>query len=185
MAKTSWFPVAFILMLTVRPAPSSAQRGDCGGVQPEDWRIVIAEENEPGERLTVTGTVYAADGATPAVGATVFVYHTDSSGYYSLNGKDEANARLCGLMLTNDKGQYRFDTIRPGPYPASRVPEHVHYVVWGDGIPRQRFDLNFADDPLLKNEYREGSPSWSTVRPLAKDADGLLHCEKDIRLSRP
>ncbi len=162
--------------------PATAQRGDCGGTQPTSWEIEVSGPEEPGRRLVVEGTVFEADGLTPVSGATVFVYHTDAEGYYSIAGEDESNARLCGVMKTDEKGRYRYSTIRPASYPNGGVPQHVHYVVWGEGISRQRSDLHFADDPMVSGRYRAGSPTWSRVQPVEEDDNGVFHVRKDIKL---
>ena len=81
--------------------PATAQnRGDCQGRQAETWSITVAGPDEPGQRMVVEGRVLEADGVTPIAGATVFVFQTDNEGYYSPDGTEESDARLCGLMLT-------------------------------------------------------------------------------------
>ena len=42
----------------------------------------VAPPSESGERLEVSGVVYAADGRTPVTAASVYVYQTDARGYY-------------------------------------------------------------------------------------------------------
>ncbi len=166
-------------------APASAQnRGDCRGQQPTGWSLRIAPESEPGTPMVVTGRVLAADGVTPVAGATVFVFQTDDAGYYSPGGMDESNARLCGLVLTDGDGRYRFETVRPGHYATGGPPAHVHYRVWGPGISRQSFTLNFEGDPLLGARGRDAgaNPTWATIRPISPDAEGVLRVVRDLRL---
>lgn len=159
-------------------------RGDCRGGTAETWQIRIVGEDEPGEAMVVTGTVYAADGETPVPGVTVFVFQTDARGYYSEGGMNESNARICGLMLTDERGRYRFETVRPASYATGGVAAHVHYRVWGPGIERQGFLLQFAGDPLLGARGRdaEANPPWATVRPVTRGEDGTLHVRRDLRL---
>src|ERR1043166_8622099 len=47
------------------------------------WHTMIAEANEPGERLTISGTIFKKDGKTPAANVILYVYHTDNKGLYS------------------------------------------------------------------------------------------------------
>ena len=116
--------LAMLFLLGV--APGSAQnRGDCRGQQPTDWSIRVAAVDEPGERMVVAGTVYDSDGKRALAGHTVFVFQTDAEGYYSVGGMDESDARLCGLMLTDAAGRYRFETIKPAHY-ATGGPHGAH-----------------------------------------------------------
>ena len=116
-------------------------------------RVVVANHNEPGERLVVTGRV--TDGKKPVPGASIFVYHTDAKGLYSFNANNDAtDPRLRGAMRSDAAGAYAFDTIRPGPYPNSTFAAYVHYVVTAPGYRDQQFETLFADDPFVTDEIR-------------------------------
>ena len=158
-------------------------RGDCQGRQATSWSINIAADDEPGERLIVEGRVIDL-GGDPLPGITVFVFHTDARGYYSTEGMDESNARLCGLMLTDPKGRYRFESIQPAHYATGGPPRHVHYRVWGPGVSRQGFSLSFEGDPLLGNRGRDASanPTWATIRSGTVDSAGVHHVQRDLRV---
>ena len=173
------------LLVGALSAPAAAQnRGDCRGAEAKEWSIVVAGEDEPGQRMVVEGRVLENDGETPVAGATVFVFHTDAAGYYSPGGMDESDARLCGLMLTDGRGRYRFESVRPAHYATGGPPAHVHYRVWGPSIRRQNFTLNFEGDPKLgaRGEDASANPTWATIRPLTEGEDGVLHVTRDLRL---
>jgi protocatechuate 3,4-dioxygenase beta subunit len=175
-----------VLLLTaaLSSGPAGAQnRGDCQGKQAETWSITIAGPDEPGRRMVVEGRVLASDGETPIAGATVFVFHTDDEGYYSPGGMEESDARLCGLMLTDPEGHYRFDTVKPGHYATGGPPAHVHYRVWGPELSRQSFSLNFEGDPLLGERGKDASanPTWATIRPATESESGVLFINRDLR----
>jgi len=80
----------------------------------------------------------------------VYAYHTDVNGLYRADHRMDAPPRLRGWARTDSKGHYSFRTIRPAPYPKNNIHAHVHFHVWGPGVPRQFVDdLHFADDPLI------------------------------------
>ena len=148
-------------------------------------RIAIADKQEPGERLIVAGRVFKADGVTPLAAASVYVYHTDVKGYYTPGANDNRNPRLRGYMRTDAQGRYEFSTIKPGPYPNSRVPAHVHYVVAAPGYSERVFEIVFEGDPFLDDKVRhEAANEWSgfSLRRLEKDEQGVLRCTQDIKL---
>ncbi len=97
---------------------------------------------------------------------------------------DESDARLCGLMLTDAQGRYRFESVRPAHYATGGPPAHVHYFVSGDGIRSQGFSLNFEGDPKLGAAGRDASanPTWDRIRPGRLDENGVLHVRRDLRL---
>ncbi len=176
--------VAAVFGLTAPRSATAQHRGDCHGRQAETWSIVVAGADEPGQRMVVSGTLYARDGETPVPGATVFVFHTDARGYYSEGGMDESDARLCGLMLTDARGRYRFESVKPAHYATGGPPAHVHYFVSGDGFRSQGFSLNFEGDPKLGAAGRDASanPTWDRIRPGRLDENGVLHVQRDLRL---
>lgn len=161
----------------------------CRGIEPTGWSIRIAGAEEPGERMVVEGKVLGP-GGEPVAGARVLVYHTDAAGHYSRGGMDESSSRLCGVLRTDARGRYRVETIRPGPYPGGRTPRHLHYQVEAPRTPPRSFELMFEGDPALDGSHAERSlrsgedaqaPS-ATVRPVRKDAGGVLHVTRDLRL---
>ncbi len=165
----------------------------CSGQSPKlaasdaSWKTVVAPLSEPGERLTVSGTVYAADGKTPLEGVSVYVYHTDIKGYYSSETTNNSNPRLHGTMRTNAQGRYEFETIKPGPYPSARVPAHIHYVVNAPGYRQKIFEIVFEGDAFINDEMRASAQSEDSIfsiRPLEKDKAGMLRCVQDIKLRR-
>lgn len=150
------------------------------------WRTQIADEEEPGTRITVSGTIYLEDGVTPAPGFLLYVYHTDNEGRYS-RGFGKWNGQLHGLlrgwMLTGDDGKYEFSTIRPAGYPDFTDPEHIHATLTGPNVPEHWIDVyHFADDPRLGNERRsDPEDPFGNVLNL-KTENGVLKGVRDIRL---
>ena len=146
--------------------------------------IRLTQEGEPGPPLLVEGTVFAPDGETPAPGVVVYVYQTGLDGLY--HGPGERVPRIRGYMKTDAQGRFSFRTIRPGSYPNSRIPAHIHTQLWGGGYePQWNEDVNFADDPFLSDSQKRSSAAagrFAWICDPQKDASGLLHCTHDLKL---
>ena len=122
-------------------------------------RMKIAADNEPGQRMIITGHVFGADGR-PRAGLQMFAYHTDSRGEY--NRDANGVARLHGTLVTANDGSYEIYTIKPGPYPGGQVPAHVHLQLRGSGVDQWE-SIEFKD-------------------PIRPDSDGVYRVRKDFRL---
>jgi protocatechuate 3,4-dioxygenase beta subunit len=132
---------------------------------------VVAPEGEPGQRLEVRGVVHAADGRTPVAGASVYVYQTDARGHYRPeNAMGNRDPRLMALLRTDPSGRYSFTTIRPGSYPGTRVPQHIHYEVGAEGHGTRIFEIVFDDDPLVTPEIRGNAARPGSVYSLKRVA---------------
>ncbi len=161
--------------------------------------IVVADPNEPGERLVVTGRVI--HGSTPIADASVFVFQTDADGVYApglVTPEAELEPRLHGAMRTDAEGRYRYETIRPGSYDGNAA--HVHYIVIAPGFKPRLFDLWFQDDPILvarreagepqinqgmrSNDYFLAGPDFIAIRPVVRDANGVWHAVRDLDMIR-
>jgi protocatechuate 3,4-dioxygenase beta subunit len=156
--------------------------------------VTLVSPNEPGRRLSVTGVISDPDGR-PIPGAIIYVFHTDSSGFYTeKRAMDESNARLFAYLQTGAAGEYEFRSIRPGGYPTPvtvdgepfEIPQHVHFVVTAPGYREGRFQMYFSDDPRLRTEQskqaakRAGHPM---IVPTETEGGGQ-HCVFHMTLER-
>lgn len=106
----------------------------------------IAPVGEPGDPLTIRGRVVDAQGRAIR-DAVVFAYHTDRTGVYDKPGTPAHSWRLRGWVITDARGGFTFETIRPARYPDRSVPAHVHFtVVRSNGSRYFANDLEFADN---------------------------------------
>ncbi len=144
----------------------------------------IAPVGEPGPPLQIDGVVTDRKGK-PAAGIIVYAYHTDAKGHYPRG--ETRHGRLRGWAKTDANGRYRFTTIRPASYPQTDIPQHVHFHVIEPGRGTYWIDDTvFDDDPLLTERQRgqmvRGRGGPGGIAKPTRDADGLWHVTRDIRL---
>ena len=124
----------------------------------------LGPEGEPGQPLTISGVVVSADGS-PVAGASLYVYQTDHEGYYGVKpASDNRNPRLKLFLRSDARGTWSFSTIKPGSYPDSRVPPHIHFEVSAPGRAPKVFEIVFEGDSFVTPAMRS-DPAFS-VRPI-------------------
>ena len=129
-------------------------------VRPEDADLTRQHAGDPlGERIIVTGRVLDAD-AMPVRETLVEVWQANSAGRY-VDPVDDHPAPLdpnftgAGRCLTDDEGNYRFVTVKPGAYPWRNHenawrPAHIHFSVFGPALgSRLVTQMYFPGDPLI------------------------------------
>jgi protocatechuate 3,4-dioxygenase beta subunit len=143
-------------------------------------RARIAGASEPGVPLVIEGVVTSSRGR-PVPDVIVYAYHTDHTGIYP--AARNRHGRLRGWARTNALGRYRFDTIRPAPYPGREIPEHVHMHVIEPGVGTYYIDsLEFLDDPLLTRRHTAGRGGIGLAMPGQRD--GVWYAQRDVVLGR-
>lgn len=118
----------------------------------------IAPTSEPGDPLIVRGRLLNVDGS-PAANAIVFAYQTDKGGLYDKRENGPHSWRLRGWVKTDSAGSFTFETIRPGSYPNSNNPPHVHFTAFlADGSRYHAGELQLSmARPELKGKAEEAS----------------------------
>jgi protocatechuate 3,4-dioxygenase beta subunit len=155
-----------------------------------DWQTKIAPPGEPGEPMTISGTIYQADGKTPAPGVILYLYHTDNKGIYSPAPNQKVALRhghLRGWMKSDAKGRYLFTSIRPGSYPSRKAPQHIHPLVKEPGVSLYWIDeFVFDDDELLTKEALSHNKNrgGSGLIHLTKNEEGEWTGKRDIILGK-
>lgn len=113
----------------------------------------IAPATEPGDPLVIRGRLLNEDGS-PSGDAVVFAHQTDRGGLYDRRENGPHSWRLRGWARTDADGRFTFETIRPGSYPASNNPPHVHFTAYLPGGARYH-----AGELSLSMTRPAGSPS--------------------------
>ena len=147
---------------TPTPRRSSSGRRASGSAtsSPLEADLTIQDGGEPlGERIVVTGRVLDGQGR-PVAGQLVEIWQANAGGRY-IHKRDQHPAPLdphftgVGRCLTGPDGAYRFQTIKPGPYPWKNHhnawrPAHIHFSLFGtDFTQRMVTQMYFPGDPLF------------------------------------
>jgi protocatechuate 3,4-dioxygenase beta subunit len=131
-----------------------------GGMQATDNDLTRQHAGEPlGERIVVEGRVLDEDGR-PVPNTLVEVWQANAAGRYAHRVDAHAapldpNFSGAGRTLTDEHGQYRFVTIRPGAYPwlnhdNAWRPAHIHFSLFGTSfLSRLITQMYFPGDPLM------------------------------------
>ena len=154
-----------------------------------NWETRIADASEPGEPFEASGRIYQPDGRTPAPGVILYAYHTDARGIYppapGASGHARRHGRLRGWIKTNERGEYKFVTIKPASYPNRNIPSHVHLIVKEpDKNEYYIDDFEFDDDSFLtpQERARRRKTGGSGIVRLSKSAGGVWLTRRDIIL---
>jgi protocatechuate 3,4-dioxygenase beta subunit len=148
----------------------------------------LPDWHEAGHKMIVEGTVYKKDKRTPAKNVIVYLYHTDSKGYYSkapgqVNGLRHEHIR--GWIRTGADGKYRFYTTMPAPYPGKNSPAHIHPVIKEAGINEYYIDdYWFEGDVLITPDLRKKAENrgGNGIIKLMQNNQGWQVCKRDIIL---
>ncbi len=111
------------------------------------------------QHLKISGTVYQNDGRTPTSDVLLYIYQTNELGIYpkreNSKGWENTHGYIRGWIKTNAKGQYTLYTFRPGSYPNTTTPQHIHVTVKETSKNEYYLDdFYFDDDPNLTNKIR-------------------------------
>jgi protocatechuate 3,4-dioxygenase beta subunit len=154
-----------------------------------DYDLTQQHEGEPlGERIIVAGRLLDQDGK-PIRKALVEVWQANAGGRYK-HHVDQHPAPLdpnfsgAGRCLTDDDGNYRFITVKPGAYPWGNHenawrPAHIHFSVFGRSFTERLVtQMYFPGDPLFRFD-----PIFNSIRNPA--ARALLVSEFDLDSTKP
>lgn len=129
-------------------------------IRPLDHDLTRQHAGEAlGERIIVAGRVLDEDGR-PVPNTLVEIWQANASGRY-IHALDQHPAPLdpnfsgAGRVVTDERGRYRFLSVKPGPYPWRNHPNawrpaHIHFSLFGPSfLTRLVTQMYFPGDPLF------------------------------------
>ena len=139
-------------------------------------RTILANSDEPGTRIFISGKVKENDCETPISNVLVDVWHANDQGCYTVfqdcesGNSNEDSYNLRGLMTTDENGNYSFESVWPGYY-AGR-PRHFHYKVTTPSGLELVTQCYFEIDPYIDEQWEENH--LGLVIPLEETEFGLV-----------
>ena len=156
------------------------------GAHTNDLTRSAGKGEAQGQRIIVAGRLLDEDGR-PIPHSLVEVWQCNAAGRYLHDG-DVHDAPLdpnftgYGRLITNDQGEYRLLTIKPGSYPWRNThnawrPAHIHFSLFGNAFAMRLItQMYFPEDPLLATD-----PIFNSVSDEA--AKRRLICDYQAGLS--
>ncbi|MGU3436059.1 protocatechuate 3,4-dioxygenase subunit beta [Actinomycetes bacterium M1A6_2h] len=131
-----------------------------GRVLEGDSDLTLANGGEAqGQRIIVHGRVLDSDGK-PIPHTLIEVWQANAGGRYRHAGDNwpaplDPHFNGVGRVLTDNLGNYRFTTIKPGAYPWGNHhnawrPAHIHFSLFGQAFTQRLVtQMYFPDDPMF------------------------------------
>ena len=200
--------LASVLGCAVTPSAFAAAAKSCRLTEPDiigpfyrfgaPFQTQLAGPNEPGERLIISGKVYSSDCRSRLPNTLVEIWQANKAGAYDTdkpgNFTERGDFHLRAMMLTDQQGNYEFETIMPGTYPIRpnvpwlekyaglMRPAHIHFRVSESLHVPLTTQLYFKEDPhIAKDPWASRKPSMA----IGLKQDGkFLRGNLDIVLAR-
>ena len=142
----------------------------------------LADINEVGTRIIISGQVYDLDCLAVIPNTEIDIWQADDSGGY-----DNTGYNLRGKVTTNSQGFYVFESIKPGFYlngPTYR-PSHIHFKITPPGFSTLITQLYFQGDIYIPTDAAASVTSGSfdatdRIIPLVANSNGDLEGTWDI-----
>jgi catechol 1,2-dioxygenase len=142
------------------------------------FQTKLAGPDEPGERLIMAGKVYSSDCRSRLPNTLIEVWQANKAGLYDTdkpgNFTERVDFHLRGMMLSDQQGNYEFETVMPGRYPVPpnlpgleqyaglTRPAHIHFRVSESLHVPLTTQLYFKDDPhISKDPWASRKPSMA------------------------
>jgi protocatechuate 3,4-dioxygenase beta subunit len=145
----------------------------------------LADQNEEGTRLIISGVVKTLDCTEVIPNTLIDIWHANDAGAY-----DNVGYNLRGKTYSNAQGYYIFETIVPGKYlnGATYRPSHIHFKITPPGFPTLITQLYFEGDTDIPGDAAASITSGnfdatSRIIPITMNSDGKYEGTWDIVLN--
>ena len=142
----------------------------------------LANINEVGTRIIISGQVYNLDCLAVIPNTEIDIWQADDSGGY-----DNTGYNLRGKVTTNSQGFYVFESIKPGFYLNGTTfrPSHIHFKITPPGFSTLITQLYFQGDIYIPTDAAASVTSGSfdatdRIIPLVANSNGDLEGTWDI-----
>jgi protocatechuate 3,4-dioxygenase beta subunit len=184
LAQKSGEDILSLIRKNAKPAGTEGM-GAIDAPDKVSWKTALAKETDEGEPMIISGTIFQADGKTPAPNILIYLYHTDMYGIYGRRGEHK-HGKFRGWLLTDEKGRYEFRSIKPASYPNSTISAHVHMTLTGKDFREDWIDsILFDGDRFITAQERNQAGrrgGFNPILKLEKGANGILRGTRDIQL---
>jgi len=147
-------------------------------------RQSLMDKGVAGNRVEIKGKVFGSDCTTPIEKAQVEIWHCDTEGEYDNHSKAYKHR---GQWITNEGGNYAFQTILPGKYLNGELyrPAHIHFRVTAPGFKELVSQVYFQGDPHIdKDPWASKKEAEQRILPIVlEDTSGNLVVELNIYLA--
>lgn len=142
----------------------------------------LADVNEPGMRIIISGQVYNLECSQVIPDTEIDIWHANDEGEY-----DNLGYNLRGKTITNSQGFYIFESIKPGFYlnGSNYRPSHIHFRITPPGFNTLITQLYFEGDPHIASDAAASVTSGSfdatnRIIPLVENNNGEFEGTWDV-----
>lgn len=142
----------------------------------------LADVNETGTRLILSGVVRTLDCTLQIPNTVIDAWHANDAGQYDTQGFN-----LRGITHSNAQGFYLFETILPGKYlnGSSYRPSHIHFKITPPGFSTLTTQLYFEGDTDIPGDAAASLTSGTydatdRIIPITLNGEGKYEGTWDI-----
>ena len=138
-----------------------------------------------GDEVSLMGTIFHDDCATPLEKAKIELWHCSADQVYDNESEDY---HFRGTTFASAEGHYKFRTQMPVPYDAgggNYRPAHFHIMISAPGYQSLVTQLYFSGDPYLEKDESSKHPSAkSRIFEISKNDAGIVQVPFNVIMQK-